>query len=378
MDAIAIVTLHDTNNFGNRLQNFALQEALKRLGCGDVTSLRGLPRSEGTALTLMRRLDALRSDPAGFVGRAAYHKQRTPDHRRPVAAERSAAIEAFSDSHIPSVDFASEMRTGKALAGRFRRFVVGSDQVWNPAFTHGNMEWFLDFAPAEKRVAYAASFGIPEVPRYLVSRYRRGIAGIPHLSVREQQGATVVEQLGGRTPPVVLDPTLLLDGATWTKQSDTPPELEGKDYALTFRLKAGDSTVQSTVQPDSVIRHAQRSGLEVVDLFAPADPALLGISPFGFIGAIRNARLVITDSFHAAVFSLLFHTPFLLEQRGAMNSRIETLMLASGLHNRMLHEVDDLETALEIDWADVDARLARRRRESLEFLEAALTDGTSP
>lgn len=376
---VAIATLHDNTNFGNRLQNFALQEAVFSLGGTSVKSLRGLPREESRELAVKRRLSAVASDPGAFLRRALTRSRNAHPDRRPNVPERNAAIRSFTDAQIATIDFPPPGSPAlKELVHRTARFVVGSDQVWNPAFTHGNEEWFLSFAQPRQRVAYAASLGIPKVPRYLLGRYSRGLAGIPELSVREDQAAGIVRELTGRTVPVVLDPTMLHERGFWEGRAVTPPPLEGEDYLLTFRLKAGDSTSTSTAHQDPALDYARANGLRVVDLFAPEDPALLSISPLGFIGAIRNAHLVVTDSFHGAVFSLLFHTPFLLEQRGAMNSRIETLLRASGLRNRMLHEVEHIETAFEIDWANVDDRLARRRRESLAFLEGALANGTRP
>ena len=79
-----------------------------------------------------------------------------------------------------------------------------------------------------------------------------------------------------------------------------------------------------------------------------------------------------TDSFHAAVFSILFHRPFLLVQRGAMNSRFETLLAHAGLQDRLLASVADVGGSLEIDWAPVDERIEAIRDSSLSFLGIVL------
>ena len=83
--------------------------------------------------------------------------------------------------------------------------------MWNPGFRHANEIDFLTFVPPEQRVAYAASFGVPEVPTFLRSRYATWLAGIPHISVREDRAVDIVHDLTGRTVPVVADPTLLID-----------------------------------------------------------------------------------------------------------------------------------------------------------------------
>jgi len=375
VEMVAIVTLEGYTNFGNLLQNFALQETLKELGALRVVTLRGLPRAESRSLGLRRRLGALAEDPAGFVLNFLTRGSRGPDLVR-VDPARMAAIRQFAQEHItdaPAADPADRL----AFASQSDRVIVGSDQVWNPAFTHGNAEWFLSFVPPERRIAYAASFGIPQVPGYLVPRYRSGLRGIHHLSVREHRAAKIVRDLTGRTPPVLLDPTMLLEETFWAGVATTPPELAGREYLLDFSLKSGDSRSEGMTAPGagraSVLKYAREEGLEVVDLFSPASPGLVHITPFDFIGAIREARLVVTDSFHAAVFSTLFHVPFVLEQRGAMNSRLESLLFETGLQGRMLGEwADQVQPTLQIDWAHVDARLALRRQESLSFLRGAL------
>lgn len=369
---IAIATLFDHCNFGNRLQNFALQESLGQIGASSVTSLLGLPRKSSFGLGAALRLSRSLSDPTGALIRAGRRLQGVPPHR-PAASRRVDAIRAFSESRISMRDF----RPGRPEFDSFARsvdfFIVGSDQVWNPGFTGGNMEWFLSFAEPARRVAYGASFGIPRIPRVLKSSFRRGLAGIPHLSVREHRAAEIVRDLIGRTPPVVVDPTLLHGVEFWNPLAVTPPPLKGVDYVLTFRLKAADRNPHDSSEHGGLRDYERDTGLTVIDLFDPRDPELVGISPMGFIGAIRNAQLVITDSFHAAVFCLIFHTPFLLERRGRMNSRLDSLLLVSGLPNRVLHAVADCDSAREVDWASVDDRLAGHRRRSLEFLGSAVS-----
>ena len=373
-DRIGIVTLQGDSNYGNRLQNFALQEAIRGLGFEHVDSIVGLPRKETKPLKAKRLALTAYGRRQEITDRLLKRSGavRVPDEYLS-PAERNNAIQAFSDEHIHTVrhDFGSSANNA-TFAQQYSHLVVGSDQVWNPAYTHANPEWFLSFAHPEQRVAYAASVGVPQLPTYVHSRYRKGLAGIKQLSVREHQAATTVRALTGITPPVVLDPTMLLTSERWSELARTPQQLASKTYIATFMLSSGDTTSTGGPNLGAVHARAQHENLEIVDLHSPTDPELIAMGPLEFIGAIQGAELLVTDSFHATVFATLFHVPFLLVPRGAMNSRFETLLEHIGLNGRLLSEVTNVAAALEVDWANVDERLASLRRESLDFLTAAL------
>lgn len=96
------------------------------------------------------------------------------------------------------------------------------------------------------------------------------------------------------------------------------------------------------------------------------------MGPLEFIGAIRGSSLLVTDSFHATVFASLFHRPFALVPRGRMNSRFETLLRHVGLTDRMLTQISDVPTLVDIDWSAVDSRLQAERAKSRGYLAKAL------
>lgn len=370
MSKTAIVTLEGNTNFGNRLQNYALQEAITRVSTSRVETLPGLPRGEDKVLKARRRARSLVSGRLPASGRRGIQVAVPSISISGEAAGRRAAIDDFVASHIRTADRSYDRSHADEIARDHDFFVVGSDQVWNPAYTHGNAEWFLDFAAPAQRVAYAASFGIPEVPGYLRGRYRRGLNGLRKLSVREHSAARIVRELTGRHVPVVLDPTMLIEADDWRRLATRPPEGSGTNYVLVFMLAALDGEGVSPLA--GVLADARHSGLEVLDANAPVDGSLLAWSPLDLLGAIEHADLVVTDSFHAAVFSHLFNTPFLISGRGAMNSRFDTLLQHSGLSDVWLRSEIDLERTRAVDWASVNERVALRRAESLDFLRAAL------
>lgn len=375
MSRIGIVTITGDTNYGNRLQNFALQEVLTTLGADQVESIEGLPRAETSALKAQRLVAT------AFARRQEYLDRLLRNHRGPSSVkdsyscppERRRAIRQFVEQYIHTAPVQYRRGANNSdLLNRYDKFVVGSDQVWNPAFTHGNPEWFLDFAAPPQRIAYAASFGVPRVPQYLAGRFREGLARFGALSVREHQAADIVERLIGHRPPVVLDPTMLLRREVWAGLAQRPAGLEPDSYVAKFMLSSGDSLGGGTADLKAVEEHARRHQLRIVDLHDPVEDELAALGPLGFVGAIEGAALVVTDSFHAAVFSILFHRPFLLVQRGAMNSRFETLLAHTGLRDRLLSEANDIDHSTQVDWELVDVRLETTRRESVRFLQQEL------
>lgn len=374
MGPVGIVTLTGNGNFGNRLQNFALQEALKGLGVTRVDTIKNTHRAGKGGSAITRRVDWIRTNGVKSVapqikrkmGRAFGPPNPAPTH--PLGADRETAIGAFIDERIGETrsDY-RDVEAARELVSEYDFFVAGSDQIWNPRFGLCDHLRFLEFANADQRIAYAASFGIPSLPAHLRKTYRSGIAGMPRVSVREQRAAYLVRELTGREVPVVLDPTMVLDPREWEGLAVTPQSLQGGGYVAEFFL--GSSTVE---QMPPVTRYASDRGLERVDLNSDAREDLAAMGPLEFIGAIKNSSLLITDSFHAAVFATIFNIPYVLRGRGAMNSRFDTLLSKSGLQMPRWETLKELEASIDVDWDSVRENLARERAASLAYLTNAL------
>ncbi len=372
--AVGIVTLGGDVNYGNRLQNYALQESVRRLGFPVVESIEGLPRDEGTALKARRLLATGYGRRHQLMRRAVGLKggRALPDlYSSPLS--RRQAIHAFTRDYIVMAPnrYSSQWANSEYVR-RYERIIVGSDQVWNPAFTQGNPEWFLSFANLEQRVAYAASIGVSHIPSYLRGRYRHGLLGIERLSVREDQAAGIVQDLAGKKPRVVLDPTMLLDRESWERVLIRPSRLESGSYVATFMLGQGDTRKNESPDMSNIKRFARSQALTIWDLHSSNVAGALSFGPSEFIGAISGATILVTDSFHAAVFATIFKIPYLLVSRGEMNSRFATLTDRLGLGDRSLAQWTDIESARDVDWESVGARLETARADSLKFLEDSL------
>lgn len=257
------------------------------------------------------------------------------------------------------------------VADKYDFFVVGSDQVWNPHLSDLR-HCFLYFAENEKRIAYAASISCPDIPADKIQMYKKGFAGMAHISMREQQGADIVKELSGRDVPVVVDPTLLLDADDWRMVSRQPAWYHGGDYILTYFLGR---------RPKVVSRLEGETGLKVVNLLDKDVYEHYVTGPDEFLWAIEHAKLVYTDSFHGTVFSILFRTPFVVCDRVGddvsekMGSRIDTLLGYFGLEARRGTKANGyaIENLMApVNWSKVDMVLARERARADKYLRKAL------
>ncbi|RGW39355.1 polysaccharide pyruvyl transferase family protein, partial [Megamonas funiformis] len=266
----------------------------------------------------------------------------------------------------------------KDLSNKYDFFIVGSDQVWNTNFWMG---WdslvntinavFLKFLSKEKRVAYAASIAIPEIPKDKEKIFKDGLNEMKAISVREKTGADLVKNLTGRDVSVLVDPTILLSKEEWQKIELKPEWYSGEKYILTYFLG----------NPSLVIEKiAKKNNWEIFNLMDKNNFNLYTSRVEEFIYLVEHAELVATDSFHACVFSILMNTPFLVvnrQQKGVadMTSRIDTLMDLFGYQDRYIVnskcELSD-EEILNMDFSKVKAIQEREKKRSKDFLEKAL------
>ena len=272
---VGLVTITGDSNFGNRLQNYAMQRIISKLGFSCSTIL-NTPRAAADSTILNTPRAAAEARPAPvrlrslvrrLGGRLASRVFRGRAERERVAAfrlrgEKDARARAFSRAHIHETDFTiyRDTPTGD-LDAMYDYFVVGSDQVWNPEFRKLAEIDFLTFAGKRKRIAFSASVGIPEIPEEHRAFYSERLRDFAHISVRENAAAAIVHDLTGRTVPVTIDPTLMLGEADWAALATAHPARPGTDYLLTYFLDPRSAAC------DELIRScADRLSLKVVHL----------------------------------------------------------------------------------------------------------------
>nr|WP_237566144.1 polysaccharide pyruvyl transferase family protein [Oceanobacillus massiliensis] len=254
---------------------------------------------------------------------------------------------------------------------KFKAFVTGSDQVWNPFYINGSSLYFLTFAIKEKRISYAASFGISSIPDIYKASYKKYLSEMNYLSVREEQGAKIIKDITSRNAQVVLDPTMLLTRENWREISKASNEKPKIPYLLTYFL---GNVPQDTLTRIEEIANERK--LKIVNLASLKDTKYYSADPGEFIDFIDSADVFCTDSFHGVVFSILLETPFIVfERQGklpSMNSRIETLLSKFKFSSRVAKNITSINQIYNIDYSHVDEILSSERDKSYTYLKESL------
>lgn len=336
---IALVTIYDEKNYGNRLQNFALQKFLTNMGHEVKTIVYRSPIGKlHWGIVNMLLEDNMKKRRKNFL--------------------------KFIDENIYEV----KPKNLKNVSNDFDVFIVGSDQIWNPHFCENSKLKFLKFTDKRKRVAYAPSIGVSKLPKRFEKSYKIGISNFSSLSIRESAGAEIIKKLGINNTKVLVDPTMLLTKEEWQAAISKTSIYFNRPYLLTYFLGSKKNYEQR------IKNIASKYGLDIINLNDLSQPNYYSIDPFEFVNYIGNAKIVCTDSFHGAVFSILNRVPFLIFNRQdnvkSMNSRMDTLLEKTNLNNRLAVSIDDKDI-FSIDFSEAEGLLEKEREMSKNFLEEA-------
>lgn len=278
-------------------------------------------------------------------------------------------IKKFCDEYI-YISF--EYEIPKDLDKKYDYFIVGSDQIWSPNFVDYKNE-FLQFAEKDKRIAYAASFGVCELEPKIEKIIKSGLKEMKYISVREDEGAIIVKRMIGENVNVVLDPTMLLPIDVWNSIAKKPVWYDGSKFVLCFFLSYLPDKLKSNINEFAI-----KNNLKIIDLMDITNVNYYCSTPQEFLYLIKHATAIYTDSFHGTVFSILWEKTFITCLKeytdNDVNSRIFTLLKKFKLENRIVSKDNNYEIAnpMEIEFPDVEAILERERQRSKEFLCKAL------
>lgn len=344
-----IITITIGVNYGNRLQNYALQKVLNNLGI-DATTFENV-YEENTLKKKIKRYFGLKKKNKIFKLKLQRFKE-------------------FNNKYIKMGERIKSYSVPKKLTNSYDYFICGSDQIWNPYFSGNTGTNFATFAPKEKRIAYAPSFGVSNVQTEKVEEFKEYLRNMHMLSCREQQGAKIIKDITGRDAEVVLDPTMLLSKSEWEQIAVKTKYVPTKEYICTYFLGNVENEYKGYIN-----KVAKENNLEVFDIMDMSNMDKFSTDPAEFIYLIKNAKLVCTDSFHGTAFSIIFNKPYVLFERKSnmenMNSRFESLKSILKLPNRN-YDILKTEEIFNIDYENINKSIERMRRKSIEYLKQAL------
>jgi hypothetical protein len=265
-------------------------------------------------------------------------------------------------------------------------FICGSDQIWNPRHV-SEKDWpyfWLGFCGGNtQRIAYAPSFSCDSLAENVIEKWRLYAEGFNSVSVREKSGIGLARTLGREDAVLVPDPTFLIDEDSYEKINrnvETP-----KSYVFEYIVDK-----KSLKASRMIYKQVTRSGLKRIGIH-PFKYHLVSIirvlldrcyEPGEWIYLLKNAELVITDSFHCLVFSVLFRRKFILILReGGVNTRVMNLLELLGLQECAVKTgtSGEVEKALraDINWEKVTEGVRELRVIGRTFLEGALKNTSS-
>lgn len=252
-------------------------------------------------------------------------------------------------------------------------YIAGSDQIWNTLYENGrDPAFYLDFAPeGSRRIAYAASFSLPEVLPEYREFAKSMIQKLDFISVREVSGIGILNSLGINKGNHVLDPVFLLDREEW---ENIAAEQFKEKYILTYEVGPNPLIERIAMR----IRQEKHLKIYAVQNHARtpyADTDYYPCRPDKFLSLIKGAEVVLSNSFHATAFSIIFEKPFYVFERidEDVNARMLDLLVMCGLDKRIVRTEDDY-SRIKPGWEyeDVAERIERYAIKSKQYIEHAL------
>lgn len=381
---IGILTQPLHKNYGGLLQNYALQQVLKSMGYDVETidhsfCIKNSWLRQILSKTKVRLLHALCPK--------RYNLTRYIPNAQEQAIIR-AKTNFFIDKYIARTMTlqSTEEFDDIAQSNKYDAYVVGSDQCWRPRYNGPFLEeMFLCFAENQsnvKRIAYAASFGTSEwefSPKQ-TKRYAQLVKKFDLITVREASGVELCRKYFGVNAQHVLDPTMLLDKEDYIKLIENekePPKPGNLFYYMLDPSAEKNALIEDVgkingIKPFTVMPKYQEENRTKEDIKKRIENCVFP-SVTAWLRAFMDAEMVIVDSFHGAVFSIIFNKPFWVianAKRG--NARFDSLLGLFGLEDRMIEPGQVIDWKKVIDWKRVNDIRQKEKERSLGLLKEVL------
>ena len=366
-------------NYGGLLQAFALPFVIQKHIGIPAEQIRYSQQNTGTDLCTSKSKKSLSIYQLGIN----FFSALTSNKR---SIRKESFLEFMND--IPHSRNIYSHETIQQCNSNYEIFICGGDQIWNGEMVGEHLDVYtLQFVnQGLKKIAYSPSVAISHMSKQVEDCLGKGLLGIDRISVREKRSLDILKRLSDKKIEVVVDPVLLLTKSEWLEQS-RPAKINGK-YILCYLL--GDSITQrkavEIISKRLKLRivtfpHILVNNVRKCDLFF-GDIKDYTSGPRQFLDLINNAEFVITDSFHACVFSMIFETPFIVFERnkpsekGNMNSRIYDFLEEYHLENQLVNveKAMNLSRIPEVDYSFAHEHWFHRRNDSIEYLTRALFD----
>lgn len=368
MKKIRTITFHSSYNFGSNLQAYALQEFIKKLY---------KKNNKTVDYKIINLRTNKQDDMYKYSNRGIKNNIINVLYGKKMKKRQSR----FEDFYNKYLDMTREYKSLEELKKENIQadyFISGSDQLWN--IRAHDFDWanFIEFSEKGKKISYAASFGEKEIEftQNEKDRIKEDLQKYENISVRDEYAYNIVKNLLNKNPIINVDPTMLLSIQEWTDLANEIENVQKGEYLLLYSLNLTDEKARF------VYKLAKKLDLKVVVMsrFFKLDTKYHFIKKYDastieFLNLIKNAKCVITSSFHGTIFSILFHKPF-YSINGNNDYRISRLLKLTDLLNRAININDDIDLLekemYNIVFEKVDKAIENEILKSEEYLTEAL------
>ncbi len=346
MKKAGILTFHYAVNYGAALQCYALKKKAEALG--DISA------------------EVINFIPPGWKPASGTTNEKTGKFN--MFLRDKIKIEGPSFSELTS-----------DIYGKYEYLIAGSDQIWNPSEAWSKLDYYtLEPAPDNIiKIAYAASIGTPVemMTHGQIQKFKQFIPGFDFLSVREDTHNKFIQQFTEKKTETVLDPTLLLNASDYEEILINPGKNE--KYILLYFLNH-DLSAPNIISFCNKL--SRKTGYKVIhnlqdlpaNTFCNESGSFNSASPEEFVGLVKNAEIVITNSYHGTIFSIIFGRPFYSFIVKSMASRIYDLLCPLRLDDRIIEGFKPLsEVSFELDYNHAYGKLSIMKSNSERFLKNA-------
>ena len=357
---IKTITCHDVYNVGASLQAYALVTYLGSLGY-EAEIIDYKPNYLSNHYPLWGLNNPAYDKP---VLRELYNLAKLPGRIKARYSKRKKSFDAFTRDYLLKTEQRYTSNDDlKQNPPEADVFFAGSDQIWNCFFHNGkDPTFYLDFAPAGSvKASYAASFATEDVAEEWKPQVRQWLSGLDYLSVRESSGVEIIERLGIPGAVQVLDPVFLLSREAWSAIEQKPEHME--PYVLLYDFDRNPEMVRFAQ------KLAAEHGWKVYSILPceKCDRCFSQEGPRMFVGLVHHAEFVVSNSFHATAFSLIFQKQFVVFNRQEhINTRMRDILALVGADLRLMTNVD--ENLDEIDYNCVGEKLACAIQQSKKYI----------
>lgn len=367
MKKISTITFHASYNYGSCLQAYALQEVVKKITDEkinyEIINLRTPIQKE------MYKSFFEKKDFKSFIKKIIFSNKKNELYNKEFLFEK------FINDYLNITKEYNSLEELKKEKWSSDIYIAGSDQLWNKHALDFDWSNYLEFVDNGKKISYAASFGQNEQKwtEKEKERIKKNLLEFSYLSVREIESFNNIKELINIEPEIHIDPTMMLKKEEWENILPNKKNYDG-EYIFLYNLKGKEYIkLAHKISQELKLPIVVSKNGKIEEIFY-GFKRKFDVGPLEFLLLIKNAKLVLSSSFHGTIFPIIFHKPF-FSLKGKDDFRIQTLLEKMNLKERSIDFSDYKEKckeAYKIDFCEADKLLEEEREKSKEYLERAL------